>query len=146
MTSSQKPTSREELEHIEDALVRSILEASAQELREDLLDGNDNPEKLVAEIDAVIARAKADAAKKRLEQAKLEFAAWRAKSEGKLSTAPSQEVARKRFERVRAGDPEFTAKMTMAARKGEGLSERDFEGLVEDFADLERLEREDEGA
>jgi hypothetical protein len=30
----------------------------------------------------------------------------------------------------------------MAARKGQGLSEQDIEGLVEDMAELERLERE----
>jgi len=142
MTSSKRPTSREELERIEDALAQSILEASPLALREDLLEDNDDPEKRVAEIDALIARAKAEAAKKRLEHAKLELAEWRSKSARKQEAVP-YEVARKRFDRARAGDAEFAAKLTMAARKGEGLSERDFEGLVEDFSDLERLERED---
>jgi hypothetical protein len=32
--------------------------------------------------------------------------------------------------------------MMMAARKGEGLSESDEQGLIEDLAELERLERE----
>jgi hypothetical protein len=31
----------------------------------------------------------------------------------------------------------------IAARKGESLSERDMEGLLQDLAKLERLERED---
>jgi hypothetical protein len=31
--------------------------------------------------------------------------------------------------------------MMMAARKGEGLSESDLEGLLDDLAELERLER-----
>jgi len=30
----------------------------------------------------------------------------------------------------------------MAARKGEGLSDSDAEGLIDDMAELERLERE----
>ncbi len=34
--------------------------------------------------------------------------------------------------------------MMMAARKSEGLSKRDEEGLLDDLADLERLEREDD--
>ena len=32
--------------------------------------------------------------------------------------------------------------MMLAARKGEGLSENDLESLLEDLAELERLERE----
>jgi hypothetical protein len=32
--------------------------------------------------------------------------------------------------------------MMMAARKGEGLSDSDLEGLIEDMAELERLERD----
>lgn len=35
--------------------------------------------------------------------------------------------------------------MMMAARKGEGLSERDEEGLLEDLADLERLSKRQDG-
>jgi hypothetical protein len=33
--------------------------------------------------------------------------------------------------------------MMMAARKGEGISDRDLEGLLEDLAKLDRLEREE---
>jgi hypothetical protein len=32
--------------------------------------------------------------------------------------------------------------MMMAARKGEGLSDSDLDGVIEDIAELERLERE----
>ena len=35
--------------------------------------------------------------------------------------------------------------MMMAAREGEGLSDSDAEGLIDDLAELERLERENKG-
>ena len=34
--------------------------------------------------------------------------------------------------------------MMMAARKGEGLSEKDIEGVLEDLDDLEKLEKGDD--
>ena len=138
---SKKLTAMEELQFIEEALVRGILEASALDLRQDFLDAGDNPEELVAEFDATAARAKAEVAKKRLEQAKLELAAWRSKSVNSQE-ARAQEDARKLFSRLQAGDPAFATKMTMAARKGEGLSDRVVVGLGDDFVDLERLGRE----
>ena len=49
------------------------------------------------------------------------------------------------MQRLRSSDSALDSKMTMAARKGEGLSERDLEGLIEDMAELERLEREEGG-
>ena len=54
-----------------------------------------------------------------------------------------REAARARFEKIRSQDPELASKMLLAARKGEGLSERDMEGLLEDLAKLERLDGED---
>jgi hypothetical protein len=47
-----------------------------------------------------------------------------------------------RFERLRSGNSDPDGKMMIAARKGKGLSESDLEGLIEDMAELERLERE----
>ena len=52
-------------------------------------------------------------------------------------------AARARFEKIRSRDPELASKMMMAARNGEGLSDKDMEGLLEDLAKLERLDGED---
>ena len=56
-----------------------------------------------------------------------------------------REAARALFEKMRSRDPELASKMLLAARKGEGLSESDMEGLIEDLAKLERLDDEDGG-
>jgi hypothetical protein len=57
-------------------------------------------------------------------------------------TSSERESARRRFERARTGDREFSSKLMMAARKGEDLSDSDVDSAVDDFAMLDRLENE----
>jgi hypothetical protein len=138
--SAKKPTAREELERIEDALAESILQAAGRTVREEITAAGGDPDALIARIDAAIASARGKAARARLEGARGELAAWRAK--GGSASAVEREAARARLQRLRSGDAANEG-MMMAARKGEGLSEKDAEGLVEDLAELERLERSD---
>jgi hypothetical protein len=143
MSTPRKPTAGEELERIEDALVETLLSASGEELRGELTAAGNDPEACVAEVEAAIASARKESWQRRLESARAALAVWRAKS-GRIDET-ERERARTRLERLRAGDRELDAKLMMAARKGEGLSERDLESLLEDMAELERLEREDDG-
>lgn len=144
MSTSKKPTAREELERIEDALVDNILNASGDELREELAAVGLDPESCIARVDAAISNAKAECARKRLEEARAEVAAWRERDP--KAKAAALDAARAKFDRLRSGDPELRQRMMLAARKGEGLSDSDMEGLLEDLASLEELEgsQEDE--
>jgi hypothetical protein len=143
MTSSKKTTARDELLRIEDALVRSIVDASEADLREDLAAAGEDSGTCLTEFDAAVVRAKAAAAKQRLDRAKAQAAAWRA---GKSKVVPfDREAVRARFESIRARDPELASKMMMAARKGQGMSDSDMDSLLEDLAELDRLEREEGG-
>lgn len=73
-----------------------------------------------------------------MERAKSELQEWRT---GQAKTLKfDREAVRARFEKMRSWDPELASKMLLAARKGEGLSESDVEGLIEDLAKLERLD------
>ena len=140
MTAIKKSPADEQLDRIEDALIETILNSSEAELREDMKARGEDPDKCLAEIDSLIARAKTDAAKRRLERAKSELQNWRA---GKGNVVGfDREAARAKFEKIRARDPEL-AKMLMAARNGQGLSDNDMEGMLEDLAKLERLDGED---
>ena len=56
-----------------------------------------------------------------------------------------RQAVRARFERIRARDPDLASRMMLAARKGEGLSDSDMDGLLEDLARLEGLDGEDSG-
>jgi hypothetical protein len=139
MSTSKKPTPQEELGRIEDALVDSILNASGDRLREEIAAAGVDPESCIAEVEATIAAAKAASARKRLDGARAELAAWRQRDVRANVTA--LDAARAKFERLQTGDQGLKQKLMLAARKGEGLSDKDLEGLLEDMAALEEFER-----
>jgi hypothetical protein len=139
MSAPGKPTASEELERIEDALAESLLDAAGEDVRKEITASGDDPETLIAAVDAAIASACAEAARARLERARAELSAWRTKS-GPASPL-EHKASRTRFERLRSGNFDPDAKMMMAARKGKELSDSDVEGLIEDMAELERLDR-----
>jgi hypothetical protein len=142
MSTPKKRTARDELEAIEDAFIQIILDADGQTLREEYASLGVNPDDVIAAIGGSIESAKSLCAKQQLEKAKTELDAFRSKSRN--LTSSEREAARKRFERARAGGGEFSSKLMMAARKGEGLSDGDFDSVLDDFAMLDRLESEGE--
>lgn len=143
MTAIKKNPASEQLERIEDALTEAILNSSEAELREDMKARGEDPDKCLAEIDSLIARANAVSAERRFERAKSELQDWRA-GKGKVVEF-DRDATRARFEKMRASDPELASKMLMAARNGQALSDSDIEGMLEDLARLERLDGEDSG-
>jgi hypothetical protein len=88
-----------------------------------------DPDKCIGEFDTLVDRAKAVCAKQHLERAKAEVAAWRS-GKGRVVDF-DREAVRARFDSIRAQDPELASKMMMAARKGESISDRDLERLLE---------------
>jgi len=140
MTGSRKNTTREQLDRIEDSLIESILGASEAELREEMIERGEDPDRFLLRIEQIIAGAKTACSKRRMERAKFELQEWRAGQARTLKL--DREAARARFEKIRSHDPDLASRMLLAARKGEGLSERDIEGLIEDLAKLERLDDE----
>lgn len=142
MSNSKKPTPREELERIEDALVDSILNASGDELREELAAAGIDPDSCIAEVDVTIAAAKAESARNRLTEARTELAAWR-RRDPKVNAA-ALDAARAKFDRLRSGDQDLKQRMMLAARKGDGLSDSDMEALLKDLAALDELEGKQE--
>jgi hypothetical protein len=143
MTGIKKNSAREQLDRIEDALIESILGASEAELREEMAERGEDPDKCLLRIEHIMAGAKVASGKRRMERAKSELQEWRT---GKAKTLKfDREGARARFEKMRNRDPELASKMLLAARKGGGLSENDVEGLIEDLAKLEWLDDEPGG-
>ena len=142
MTTPKRPTARVELERIEDALVDSLLNASGDELREEMAAAGIDPDSCIAEVDATIAAAKAECARSRLQDVRAELAEWR-KRDAKADVT-ALDAARAKLDQMRSGDRKLDEKMMLAARKGEGLSDSDMEGLLEDLAALAELERREE--
>lgn len=141
MTATKKNSASEQLDWIEDALIEAILNSSEAELREDIKALREDPDKCLAEIDALITGAKITTARRSFDKVKSELQDWRA---GKGNVVGfDREAARAKFEKIRARDPELASKMLVAARNGQDLSDSDMEGMLEDLAKLDRLAGED---
>ena len=133
---SQDHDNRAKLARLADALMQDILATPDADI--------------IAEIDqrdierarAILLEVKATLSKRLLSKAKAEHEAW--STEHARNTVPfDRAAARVRFEQVRRGDPEFNRKMTLAARNGRAPTDQDVEGLVDDWADLQRLDGKD---
>lgn len=129
---------------IEDALIEIIMEATPEELRADLIAAGEDPDALIAGVDALIEKAVQDCGKMRFEAARKELA------EGSRTASPKVvpfDRARQeaRLNALRASDPALSEKLMLAARKGEGMSDNDREALLSDLAEVEALEREADG-
>jgi hypothetical protein len=136
MSASNKSDKDRELEQFEDGLVDSILAASAEEMHEAA--GNDAAA-IVHRFDAMLAAAKAQCSLQRLKDARAEFEAFSVNSAPLTDT--EREAARSCFVEARKTVSQVPPNLMTAARKGQGASERDVESLVDDLAELERLER-----
>jgi hypothetical protein len=143
MTGTKRDSVRDELERIEDALVDAIMNSSEAELREEIKERGEDPDKILAGVDATLVGARAAAAKLRMQRAKSELQEWRA-GKGKI-VGFDRAAMLAMFEKMRVRDPELASKMMVAARNGKGLSERDLEGFLADLAKLERLDDADGG-
>lgn len=128
---------------LEDAILDDILGMSEEEARQELRELGSSPEAALSRVKAAIGAATSECARRRMDEAKAGVAEFRSRVPGAISLDERRAQAR-RLAGMMSRNP-GAAGMTMAARKSEGLSDRDEEGLLEDLADLERLEREDDG-
>jgi hypothetical protein len=138
---TRKITATAELRRIGEAFDDSILAASPEELREEFATQGLDVEKVVAEMDAINASAQLAGAKMRLERAR--DAVKAAKSQPTVVSSVERESVRAKLHDMRAGNGGNASGLMMAARKGDGLSESDEEGAVDDMAQLEALEAQD---
>ena len=63
-----------------------------------------------------------------------------------VANTREQATARVRFEEARSRDSGLSNKLLIAARNGQGASERDLGSLADDYAELERLEQDGEAS
>lgn len=141
MTTSKRRDAIIELENIETALIQSILDASGKELYEEIKCTGENPEYYISIVEECLEIVRSNLGKSQLDEARAKLMDWR-KESGNV-TDLERERAQKKLYTVRQGDHELDSKITLAARKGEGLSDSDMEGILTDIAELERFEEED---
>lgn len=127
---------------VDEAMVDDFIDMPEENLREEIAERGEEPETVIARVRTALAGAEADCARRRMDAARAGVAAWKTRSD-RIVPFSDRDRQRGRLADMLAGVP-ATSGMTMAARKSQGLSERDEEGLLEDLADLERLEEEDD--
>jgi hypothetical protein len=142
MTTPKRTDSAAELGRLEDALVDSILEASEADLRAEVTEAGENANAILRRMDILIAAVKAECHLTRLRLAQEQLAEFHRVTV--VADTQQRAVARTRFENARSRDPALSKKLLIAARNGQGASERDLDSLADDYAELERLEQEGE--
>ena len=143
MTGDQRKE-REALNRLADGLVDDVLEASDEEVLTEAEEDGIDPGRLAGHLRDVFGRAAVDAGKQKLAVAR-QGAANARRSRARVVRIDHAD-ARRRFEAMIAEDPKLTEKLTLAARKGEGQSDRDMDSAIEDLAELGAFDEEDDDA
>lgn len=129
-------TAGKNLDNLYEAIISDALAASDEQIAEQASKED------VKSVRDALARAEQEAGKRALSAARSGLDDW--KSNGVVAgRAPDREGRRAQFDRFRAGDKEFQKKATLAARNGDKPTERDLDGLADDYAELRRLEEGD---
>lgn len=133
---SQDNTSRAKLARLADALLEDILAMP----NSDILAHVDKAS--IQQARAVLIEVKTNMSQRVLAEAKDQLDEWRA-AQQRHARAFDRAAALDRFEKIRRADPAFSQKVTLAARNSKALTDDDKEALMEDWADLQRLDEQD---
>jgi len=125
---------REALRRLADALAEDTLNAPDEEVLQDAAEIYGDTDKLAADMLRLFEQTASEQGKARLAAARAAIAASRRHPSGQARLDPSE--MRRRLQQAVAADPETARKLTVAARKGEGLSDEDVYGMLEDFEEL----------
>jgi hypothetical protein len=140
MTGSEKEA-RDALRRLADALAEDILNAPDQQVLEDAAEIYGDPNQLAQNMRALFERTVAEQGKARLAAARAAIDAERNPPAAARRLDPA--AARRRLKRALAADPATARKLTLAARKGQGLSDEDVRSMLEDLEELGVIPRED---
>lgn len=135
---------RDALDRLADAFVEDILSASDEDILAEIAEDYRDPKELGEEMRALFERTLQEEGRAKLAAAKKAAAEARSKSASVVRIEPAE--ARRRYERMIDNDHELSSKLTLAARKGKGQSERDVKSAIEDLAELGAFDDEDSDA
>ena len=122
------------LDRLTDALVDDILGASDAEILAEAAELGDDPTQIASDMRTRLETAILHAGKARMLAARKALVSDRQRV-GTVTPSNAAE-ARRRYDKLVASDASLASKLTLAARKGEGQSQRDIESMIEDMAEL----------
>ena len=138
---TRKPD-RPDLFQFADALVDDLMAVSDEELLNEAREDGIDPETLAKDLRGKIEARIATDSKARLARAREEMNAARTfrRSSGVASLTPARK--QQILEQFAANDGQLRQRLTMAARKGEGASEREVDEILRDLLDLGAIDNE----
>ncbi len=133
---TRKLTPKQTLLPLADALIEDWMTLSDEEVFAEFRDDGLDPEDVAAQLRAHIESLVAESGKSRLARARAGLASARADRASSsvflLPISRKQEI----LAQFAANDGRLRDRMTMAARKGEGASEREVDDILRDLRDL----------
>ncbi len=133
----------EQLDRLADTLVQDILELSNEEVIAEAKEQFGDQAGEIGRLRSVINSALLRASKTKLSEARASVAVHKKQNLTGNVIALSMAQKRTLIESFTALDPELQQKLTLAARKGEGIqSENDIEGMFEDLIELGLIDEE----
>ncbi|MGO9818135.1 MAG: hypothetical protein ACLPG5_08715 [Acidocella sp.] len=123
------------LERLTEQFVTDVVNATDSELLAEAKEEGRDLEVEAARSRDILAKALASVGKQKLAAARSALDA-RSKSASYTTRQLSPQQARTVLENALRDAPETATKLTLAARKGQGLSDADVYGMLEDLADL----------
>jgi len=139
---TRKSHNKPDLFHFADALVDDLMALSDEELLGEVREEGADPEALAKELREKLEARIATENKARLARAREEMNAARAARAS--SGVVSLPLVRKQqiLGQFAANDGQLRQRLTMAARKGEGASEREVDDILRDLLDLGAIDDE----
>ena len=132
---SQRKDAVDKLEQLIDDLVRDVMSTTDEEIQAESEGEPGGFDATATHIVGVIDAAIAASGAQRLEAAKQSVAAGFGSASNVVKMMPFAEK-RRLFERFVANDGPLKAKLTMAARNGEAMTEEELDGILDDLGSL----------
>lgn len=131
------------LNKIADIIVQDILDLTDEEILAEAKERFGDPKNEIDRLRGVIGNAVLYASKKKLAETKASLSTHRQKSQSSNVVALSTTKKRSIVEQFTSKDSELQKKLTIAARKGEGIqTDNDINGMFEDLVELGLVDKE----
>lgn len=138
---TKKITSIDHLERLTDSLVDDILNLSNDEILSEAKEQFGNISNETEHVRNIIDKAVLHASKNRLAEARNQLSSY--KKEEKRNNVISFDQKKSVIEKFTSKNPKLKQKLTLAARKGEGIqTENDIDGMFEDLLELGMIDDE----
>jgi len=131
----------QQLGHVADALVDSLMALSDQELVDEVRDEGEDPDALAIQAAGIISAAVLQSGKSKMALARAAYQASKAPQGANILKLPINEK-RQILERFATNDKQLGQKLTLAARNGDAMSEAELDSFLRDLRDLGAIDDE----